>query len=61
LLGCKVTLTDIAAAARPVLDHDVLAPGFGQLLREDAPEGVDGAAGGERDHHAHGPVGIALR
>jgi hypothetical protein len=52
---------DIAAGARTVLDDDVLPPRFGELLREDAPERVDGAAAGKCDQHAHGPVGIALR
>jgi hypothetical protein len=44
---------DIAASARPVLDHDV--------LRQNAAQRVDGAAGGERNQNAHGTVGIALR
>src|SRR5262249_15442054 len=52
---------DIAAGARTVLDDDVLPPRFGELLREDAPERVDGAAARKRDDHAHRPVGIALR
>ena len=52
---------DIAAGAGAVLHHDVLAPGLGELLRDDAAERVDGAAGRERDDHAHRAVGIALR
>jgi len=52
---------DIAAGARTVLDDDVLPPRFGELLREDAPEHVDGAAARKRNEHVHGPVGIALR
>src|SRR5262249_5588398 len=52
---------DIAAGARAVLDDDVLPPRFGELLRENAPERVDGAAARTRDQQAHRPVGIALR
>src|SRR5262249_31942906 len=40
---------------------DVLPPCFGELLRENAPERVDGAAARKRDQQAHRPVGIALR
>src|SRR5262249_13668253 len=52
---------DIAAGPRTGLDHDVLPPRFGELLRKDAPERVDGAAARKRDDHAHRAVGIALR
>jgi hypothetical protein len=52
---------DVAASARAVLDDDVLPPRLGELLGDDAAERVDGAAGGKRDQHAHGPLGIALR
>ena len=51
---------DIAAPARPVLDHHVLAPGLGELLREDAAQRVDGAAGRERNQNADRAVGIGL-
>src|SRR5262249_19536736 len=52
---------DIAAGARTVLDDDVLPPRLGELLREDAPERVDGAAARKRNDYAHRAVGIALR
>src|SRR5262249_47549756 len=52
---------DIAAGARAVLDDDVLPPRFGELLRQDAPERVDGAAARKRNQHAHGALGVALR
>ena len=49
---------DIAAGAGAVLHEHRLAPGFAQLLRHDAAERIDGAAGGERDDDAHGAVGV---
>jgi hypothetical protein len=52
---------DIAAAARPVLDDDVLTPGLAELLRQDAAQRIDRTAGGERNQNAHGSVGIGLR
>src|SRR4029077_5830132 len=52
---------DIAAGAGAGLHEHRLAPGFAQLLRHDAAERIDGAAGGERDDDAHGAVGIGLR
>src|SRR5262249_33782250 len=52
---------EIAAGARPVLDHDLLAPELRELGGNDAPKGVERAAGRERDHHAHGFVRIGLR
>ena len=52
---------DIAAGAGAVLDHHVLAPGLAELLRHDAAERVDGAAGGKRNQDADRPVGIGLR
>src|SRR5204862_8081389 len=45
---------DIAARARPVLDHDLLAPGFGELLAEGAREDIARPARGEADDEAHG-------
>jgi hypothetical protein len=52
---------EIAGRAAAILDHHGLAPLLGELLRQDAPEGVDGAAGRERQHHAHRPGRIGLR
>ena len=52
---------DVAAGARTVPDHHVLAPGLAELLRQDAPERVDGAAGRKRNQDADRPVGIGLR
>jgi hypothetical protein len=52
---------NIAAAARPVLDDDVLTPGLAELLRQDAAQRIDRTAGGERNQNAHGSVGIGLR
>ena len=53
--------SDIAAAPAAVLHHDALAPGLGELLRDDAAERVDAAAGAEGDDDADGAIGIGLR
>ena len=50
-----------AAGAADVLDHHLLAEDFGQPRRQHAAEHVDRAAGGERHHHGHRPVGAVLR
>src|SRR5690348_10126895 len=41
---------DHAAAARPIIDDDVLAPRFSQLLADDAREDVRGAACRKREN-----------
>ena len=51
----------VAAGAGDILDKELLAEAVGKVLRDDAGDDVGGASGRETDHHAHGPVGIALR
>src|SRR5262249_48564205 len=50
---------DIAAGARLVLDHHLLAPHFGEPRAEDAADPVDAAAGRERHDEFHEAVGPA--
>ena len=52
---------DIAAGADVVLDDELLAELFRQVLAEDARDGVVGAAGGERNDEAHRPRRIVER
>jgi hypothetical protein len=52
---------DIAARARPVLDHHLLAPHLGEAPPDDASCGIDGAAGRKRHDQPHEPRGIILR
>src|SRR5712691_8710014 len=44
---------DVAARARPVLDHHLLAPKAGELLAQGAREDVARTSGGEADDEAH--------
>ncbi len=43
---------DVAARARPIVDDDALAPGFGEVLRDLAGENVGGAARRKRHDEA---------
>ena len=55
-VGCRVLAVlggGNAAAARLVLDHDLLLPHVGQLLGHQAGEDVGGLAGRERHDEAH--------
>src|SRR6266853_200498 len=45
---------DIAAGPGAVLDHDLLAPGFGELLAQGAREDIARAARGEADDETDG-------
>jgi hypothetical protein len=59
--GQHVLHADIAAGADVVLDDELLAELFRQVLAEDARDGVVGAAGGERHDEAHRPRRIIER
>ena len=50
-----------AAAARPVLDHELLAEGLAQRLAVEPRRGVGGAAGRKRHDDAHVPGRPILR
>ena len=52
---------DVAARAGAIFDDDGLAEMVRHLGRDDPPDRIDRAAGGERHHDADGPVRIALR
>ena len=52
---------DIAAGARLVFDHHLLAPDFGQPVGDDASDDVGPAAGRERHHKPHEAVRPGLR
>jgi hypothetical protein len=49
----------VAAGAGHVLDHDRLAPGFGELVAHHPRNRVGGTAGHEADQDAERLVGIA--
>ncbi len=52
-VGCRlgdVFRRDLIVGARPVLDDDLLAPGFGEALREQAGKRIGDAAGRGRHH-----------
>ena len=51
---------DVAAGARLVLDHDLLAPHLAEPRAEDAGDAVDAAAGRERHHQLHDAGGPGL-
>src|SRR5262249_22330508 len=55
-LGCY-----IAAAARAVLDDELLTEPLGQRLSHDTRDDIDRLTGGKTDHHAHRTRGIGLR
>src|SRR5262249_19833366 len=55
-LGC-----DVAAGARPIVDHEWLAEDLLELAAEDAGEHVARAARREGDDEGHGPRGIIGR
>jgi len=55
-LGDRVG-ADIAARARAVLDHDLLAETGAELLRDDPRDDVGAAAGREGDDQADRPIG----
>src|SRR5215471_15312803 len=52
---------DIAAGARPVLDHELLAEPLRQPLTDQAGDNVDRSASGKADDDADRPRGIGLR
>src|SRR5262249_28371170 len=52
---------DVAAGARPVVDHEWLAEDLLELAAEDAREHVARAARREGDDEGHGPRGIIRR
>ncbi|MCY1223816.1 hypothetical protein D9M72_359560 [compost metagenome] len=57
---CHQVGADDAGGAAAVVDHHRLAPGFGQLLADQARGKVDGAAGGSGHDDGDGLGGIAL-
>ncbi len=62
-VGCRFRRrrgADVPARTWTVLDDDVFPPRLGELLRENAAERVDRAAGRKRNHDAHGTLGIIL-
>ena len=52
---------DVAAAARPVLDDELLAKPLREPLTEQSREDIGPAASGNADDHAHRPRRIGLR
>src|SRR5882757_9266263 len=52
---------DVAAAARPVLDHEWLANPLRQPLTDQTRDDVGRSAGSEWDDNPHGPRWIGLR
>ena len=52
---------DVAARARPVVDHDLLREALGELLRDDASDDVGAAARREGDDEADRLGGISFR